>query len=209
LKNKHFTETDFLWPAPLQSRPYFRKFERRREGMEPKALIASKFTKRYPAMLKERLMLRSRSLIAAITCLALVSGSATALADPGNGKGNGNGNSQNNQVHGNQGGHANKGKNSGGGDWDNGPSINRAGVLGIVGGYRDYWSPGPALPPGIQKNLARGKPLPPGIAKKLDGRLNGRLPHYDGYEWQQAGTDLILVALATGLIYEVLNGAFD
>jgi len=78
-----------------------------------------------------------------------------------------------------------------------------------VGGYRDYWSPSPALPPGIQKNLARGKPLPPGIAKKLDGRLVGRLPHYDGYEWQQAGTDLILVALATGLIYEVLNGAFD
>ncbi|MBK5351101.1 hypothetical protein JFU37_00970 [Pseudomonas sp. TH41] len=150
-------------------------------------------------------MLRSRSLIAAITGLALVCGSASALADPGNGKGQGNGkgNPQNSQ------GHASKGKNSGGGDWDNGPSINRAGVIGIVGGYRDYWSPGPALPPGIQKNLARGKPLPPGIAKKLDGRLIGRLPHYDGYEWQQAGTDLILVALATGLIYEVLNGAFD
>jgi hypothetical protein len=156
-------------------------------------------------------MSRIRSLIAAITCVALVAGSATALADPGNGKGQGNGkgNSQNNPAHGNQGSHGNKGKNSGGGDWDNGPSINRSSVLGIVGGYRDYWSPGPALPPGIQKNLARGKPLPPGIAKKLDGRLSGRLPHYDGYEWQQAGTDLILVALATGLIYEVLNGAFD
>lgn len=156
-------------------------------------------------------MSRIRSLIAAITCVALVAGSATALADPGNGKGQGNGkgNSQNNPAHGNQGSHGNKGKNSGGGDWDNGPSINHSSVLGIVGGYRDYWSPGPALPPGIQKNLARGKPLPPGIAKKLDGRLSGRLPHYDGYEWQQAGTDLILVALATGLIYEVLNGAFD
>jgi hypothetical protein len=153
-------------------------------------------------------MLRSRSLIAAITCLALVSGSAPAWADPGNGQGQGNGkgNPQTTQTHGNQGG---KGKNAGGGDWGNGPSINRGSVLGIVGGYRDYWSPGPALPPGIQKNLARGKPLPPGIAKKLDGRLIGRLPHYDGYEWQQAGTDLILVALATGLIYEVLNGAFD
>lgn len=156
-------------------------------------------------------MFRYRSLIAAITSLALVCGSATALADPGNGKGQGNdkGNPQNSQGHGNQGGHASKGKNSGGGDWNNGPSINHASVLGIVGGYRDYWNPGPALPPGIQKNLARGKPLPPGIAKKLDGRLIGRLPHYDGYEWQQAGTDLILVALATGLIYEVLSGAFD
>lgn len=63
--------------------------------------------------------------------------------------------------------------------------------------------------PRDSKNLARGKPLPPGIAKKLDGRLLGQLPHYDGYEWQQAGTDLILVALASGLIYEVLTGAFD
>lgn len=150
-------------------------------------------------------MSRSSSLIAAVTCLALVCGSVTALADPGNGKGQGNakGNPHSAQDHGN------KGNKSGGGDWGNGPSINRASVLGIVGDYRDYWSPGPALPPGIQKNLARGKPLPPGIAKKLDGRLIGRLPHYDGYEWQQVGTDLILVALATGLIYEVLNGAFD
>ena len=155
-------------------------------------------------------MPRTRSLIAAFTCLALICGSSTALADPGNGKGQGKGqgNPQNGQSHGNQQGHENKGKNAGG-DWDHGPSINHGSVLGIVGGYRDYWSAGPALPPGIQKNLARGKPLPPGIAKKLDGRLVGRLPHYDGYEWQQAGTDLILVALATGLIYEVLNGAFD
>jgi hypothetical protein len=150
-------------------------------------------------------------MIAVMTCFALIFGSATALADPGNGKGQGNskGNPQNSQEHGNQGTHGGKGKKSGEGDWDHGPNINRASVVGIVGGYRDYWNPGPALPPGIQKNLARDKPLPPGIAKKLDGRLIGQLPHYDGYEWQQAGTDLILVALATGLIYEVLNGAFD
>ena len=155
-------------------------------------------------------MFRYRSLIAAMTCLALVSGSATALADPGNGKGQGGGkgNPQNIQDHGNP-SHGNKGKGSGGDDWSHGPSINHGSVLEIVGGYHDYWSPGPALPPGIQKNLARGKPLPPGIAKKLDGRLLGRLPHYDGYEWRQAGTDLILVAIATGIIYEVLNGAFD
>jgi len=82
-------------------------------------------------------MFRYRSLIAAIACIALVSGSATALADPGNGKGQGNakGNPQNSQEHGNQG---HKGKNSGGDDWDHGPSINRGSVLGIVDGYRDY-----------------------------------------------------------------------
>lgn len=156
-------------------------------------------------------MIRSRSLMAAITSVVLVCGSVTALADPGNGKGQGNGKNapQNAQDHGNQGGHGNKGKNSGGDNWDNGPSINRSSVIGIIDGYRNYWSPGPALPPGIQKNLARGKPLPPGIAKKLDGRLIGRLPHYDGYEWQQVGTDLILVALASGLIYEILDNVFD
>ncbi|UZM14989.1 RcnB family protein [Pseudomonas kielensis] len=156
-------------------------------------------------------MSKSRASVAVVTSLTLVCGSALAWADPGNGKGQGNGkgNPPSSQVHGNQGGHGNPGKNPAGGDWSNGPSVNRTSVLGVVGGYRDYWSPGPALPPGIQKNLARGKPLPPGIAKKLDGRLLGHLPHYDGYEWQQAGTDLILVALATGLIYEVLTGAFD
>ncbi|MDI2145302.1 MULTISPECIES: anti-virulence regulator CigR family protein [unclassified Pseudomonas] len=153
-------------------------------------------------------MFKARLLVATLTSLALAASSVTALADPGNdhGKGNGKGGQQNSQGHGNQGG---KYKGASSGHWDNAPVVDRGGVLGVLNGYRDYWSPGPALPPGIQKKLARGKPLPPGIAKKLDGRLAGRLPHYDGYEWQQAGTDLILVAIASGIIYEVLNGAFD
>ncbi|WP_285415320.1 anti-virulence regulator CigR family protein [Pseudomonas sp. efr-133-TYG-5] len=153
-------------------------------------------------------MFNIRFLLASFTCLTLAVGSTAALADPGNGKGQGNGKGgpSNNHVHGNQNG---KGHGSGSDNSDRAPVIDRGGVLGVLDGYRNYWSPAPALPPGIQKNLARGKPLPPGIAKKLDGRLVGRLPHYDGYEWQQAGTDLILVAIATGLIYEILDGAFD
>lgn len=147
-------------------------------------------------------MFKPRSLVAVVTCVALALSSAMALADPGNGKGQGNGKGN---AHGGQ-GQSKKGKGS---DEYYGPSIDRDGVLGVLHGYHDYWRPAPSLPPGIQKNLARGKPLPPGIAKKLDGRLLGRLPHYDGYEWQQAGTDLILVAIASGIIYEVLNGALD
>ncbi|MGN4048002.1 anti-virulence regulator CigR family protein [Pseudomonas sp. SM4] len=149
-----------------------------------------------------------RFLVTSFTCLALAVGSVPAMSDPGNGngKGNGKGAPQNSQAHGNQG---NKGKGSGSGNLDRAPIVDRSGVLGVIDGYRSYWNPGSSLPPGIQKNLARGKPLPPGIAKKLDGRLAGKLPHYDGYEWQQAGTDLILVAIATGIIYEVLNDAFD
>ena len=148
-------------------------------------------------------MIKSLKFVSVALSIVLFAGSGMALADPGNGKGQSNnkGNSQGGQGHDKP-----KGK---GGSSSHGPSVDRGSVLNVLGGYRDYWSPGPSLPPGIQKNLARGKPLPPGIAKKLDGRLLGQLPRYDGYEWQQAGTDLILVAVATGIIYEVLNGAFD
>lgn len=70
------------------------------------------------------------------------------------------------------------------------------------GGYQ-------SLPPGIRKNLARGKPLPPGIAKKMapQGML-GRLPHHAGYEWQVAGTDLILVQIGTAIVSDVLRDVF-
>lgn len=164
-------------------------------------------------------MLNSRSLMTALTCLALACGSVTALADPGNGNGPGNGpdkrSTQGQQGPKPQDRHQGKssdqpsqGKRPEEKSHNKGPSVNRQHAMGIVGQHRDYWSPGPALPPGVQKNLARGKPLPPGIGKKLDGRLAKQLPHYEGYEWRQAGTDLILVSLASGIIYEVLNGAF-
>ncbi|MBF8648551.1 anti-virulence regulator CigR family protein [Pseudomonas pudica] len=137
-----------------------------------------------------------RRLAVVATAIALALGPVLTYADPGNGKGQGHGKDKGQHGQGHGGSYG-------------GPSINRGDVLGIIDGHRGYWSPGPALPPGIQKNLARGKPLPPGIAKKLDGRLLGQLPRYDGYEWMQAGADLILVAVATGIIYEVLHGALD
>ncbi len=103
-------------------------------------------------------MLTPRSLITAITCVALVCGPVTASADPGNGNGNGKGNDKGgqhyDQDHGKQGGQGNKGKKSGADDRAHGPSINRAATLEIIHGHRDYWSRSQALPPGIQKNLA-------------------------------------------------------
>lgn len=69
--------------------------------------------------------------------------------------------------------------------------------------------PSASLPPGIAKNLARGKPLPPGIAKRFDSGLASRLPHYEGYEWKQVGTDVVLVAVATGIVYEILRNVLD
>jgi Ni/Co efflux regulator RcnB len=131
--------------------------------------------------------------------LSLVMGlSPMLLADPGKGKGHDKGNQHDNQRH--------QGSANG---WQSGPSVDLGGVRVILNDNRDYWSPASSLPPGIQKNLARGKPLPPGIAKKLDSRLINRLPHYDGYEWQQAGADLLLVAIASGVIYEVLHNVLD
>ena len=145
-------------------------------------------------------MASSRLLTSAVVSIAMALAPCLASASPGNGNGNGKG--QHHQGQGKQGGGSN-------GARYGSPSIDRGDILSILQGNRSYWSPGPSLPPGIQKNLARGKPLPPGIAKKLDGRLLGQLPRYDGYEWMQAGVDLILVAVATGVIYEVLNGALD
>lgn len=67
-----------------------------------------------------------------------------------------------------------------------------------------------SLPPGIRKNLARGKPLPPGIAKKaIPNSLRGRLPRHEGYEWIRVGSDLILVAAATNLIADILYDIFN
>lgn len=74
------------------------------------------------------------------------------------------------------------------------------------GGFDGY----SRLPPGIRMNLARGKPLPSGIAKKLGGgAFRDHLPRYSGYEWQTAGTDLILVSIATGVIADILYDVFD
>lgn len=79
----------------------------------------------------------------------------------------------------------------------------------VVGGHRDHWRPQPALPPGIRKNLQRGKPLPPGIARqRLDGRLERELPRYPGHEWVRVGNDLVLVSATTRLIEAVLDDMF-
>jgi len=64
------------------------------------------------------------------------------------------------------------------------------------------------LPPGIAKNLARGKPLPPGIAKRyLPGNLAVQLPR-PGYDWLVVDNDILLVVAATAVIVDVLKDAF-
>lgn len=73
---------------------------------------------------------------------------------------------------------------------------------GKHGGYQ-------SLPPGISKNLQRGKPMPPGIAKKFDPDMASQLPHYPGYEWQRAGTDAVLVNTTNQVVQEVMRGVLE
>ncbi|NMK47510.1 anti-virulence regulator CigR family protein [Achromobacter sp. Bel] len=163
-----------------------------------------------------------RIVTAAICCLFL---GGTALAAPpegkgkpdnagqgqgnaGNGKGSGKGNSSN------KGNNGNGGSSKGGGDsGDVNVTLRHAGItITTARGYAEEYglSGYGSLPPGIRKNLARGKPLPPGIAKKMvPGPMLARLPVYPGYEWRVAGSDLILVAVATAIVADVLFDVFD
>lgn len=151
-------------------------------------------------------------LAAIISCSLLA---APALANPGNGNGNGNGNGGGNGKH----GHSQKDKQ---GKKEGGPShrknhgkpdrvsddisFDAARHLALNYGLTGYRS----LPPGIAKNLARGKPLPPGIAKKaVPASMLDQLPYYPGYEWKIVGDNLVLIALSTALVTAVINGVFD
>ena len=62
-----------------------------------------------------------------------------------------------------------------------------------------------ALPPGIRRNLERGKALPPGIAKRSPPpELQSTLTVSEGFELVEIGLDVLLVEVATGIIHDVL-----
>jgi len=63
------------------------------------------------------------------------------------------------------------------------------------------------MPPGIAKNLARGKSFPPGIAKQyLPDRLRQTLPAPPaGYERVVVYGKILLVEIATGVIHDIFT----
>ena len=67
-----------------------------------------------------------------------------------------------------------------------------------------------SLPPGIEKNLARGKSLPPGIAKQVlpAGLLKLLPPAPRGYERILVSGKVLLVEIATQAIHDVLEDVF-
>ncbi|MCF5706658.1 hypothetical protein GIV19_05075 [Pseudomonas syringae] len=73
--------------------------------------------------------------------------------------------------------------------------------------HRDLIGRGEPLPPGIR--IAKGRPLPPGYGKRLDNRSLQYLPHYDGYEWRRLGTDVVLIAVGSGIVYAILDGVLN
>lgn len=150
---------------------------------------------------------RCRSVAALALVMSISLASLPIMANPGNG--NSSGNHGNSGSHGDGKGNAHKGK-AAQNSHDKLVSVNvsydRVRSLAVNYGLTGYKS----LPPGIAKNLARGKPLPPGIAKKMvPSAMLDQLPSYPGYEWRIAGDDLILVALSTAIVASVINGVFD
>jgi Ni/Co efflux regulator RcnB len=64
------------------------------------------------------------------------------------------------------------------------------------------------LPPGVAKNLARGKQIPPGLRRsRLPDELLVQLPPHRGHEWILAD-DVVLLVDVKGVIQDVLRNVF-
>lgn len=158
-------------------------------------------------------MTTPRPTLLGATCLALILASSPSWADKKNNEHGQNGkpNQQMNTQHSQQGTKQAHGKSSqehnnySDDDFQRRYQDDEDDIRNIFERNSGHYGQVEALPPGIRKNLARGKPLPPGIAKQLDPRFASQLPRYDGYEWRQVGTDAALVNVTTGVVREVLN----
>jgi Ni/Co efflux regulator RcnB len=66
------------------------------------------------------------------------------------------------------------------------------------------------LPPGMRRRLVRGHALPPGMAvRPLPPEMMRRMPApRPGYEWRVAGSDLVLVAVGSAIVADIVVNAF-
>jgi hypothetical protein len=106
---------------------------------------------------------------------------------------------------------AGRGKSNSGGRGAGGstPKVSTEVEIRII---RDYYSASgrkpKALPPGIAKNLARGKPMPPGIARtRVPDDLLVLLPARTGTRWLVVG-DVVLLVDAGDLIVDLIRMVF-
>jgi hypothetical protein len=78
----------------------------------------------------------------------------------------------------------------------------------ILGYFQQHPAGAKPLPPGIAKKIARGGAMPPGIAKRyFPADLVGILPPRPGQQWVIAGTDVLLIQMATNVVVDLLRGA--
>ena len=71
--------------------------------------------------------------------------------------------------------------------------------------YADKPKKAKGLPPGVARKYARGKRLPPGIAKQaLPPDLERRLPVQPGHQYIVVDSDVLLIAVATGIVVDVM-----
>lgn len=117
---------------------------------------------------------------------------------------------QQHQDHGQQGGkapQANRGPQGKQGQQGGRPPQDFGPVRQTIAQHRESFGRGNPLPPNI--HVERGRPLPRGYGRPLDAGALQHLPHYDGYQWRRLGSDVVLVAVGTGLVYEILSGVLN
>lgn len=73
--------------------------------------------------------------------------------------------------------------------------------------HRGDFGNGRPMPQGV--HLVKGQPMPHGYGRPLDRRALAHLPRYEGYEWRRVGPDVVLVAIGTSVIYEILSGVLN
>ena len=104
-------------------------------------------------------------------------------------------------AHGNNGQQASKpGNNQGGGR----PPQDFSNIRQTISSHKSDFGRGNALPADV--HVYKGKPLPRGYGARLSPGALAHLPHYQGYEWRRLGADVVLVAVTTGIVYEILSG---
>jgi Ni/Co efflux regulator RcnB len=89
----------------------------------------------------------------------------------------------------------------------NRPPENFDNVRNTIQQHRDVIGRGQPLPPNV--HIAKGQPLPRGYGKRLDSRSLQHLPRYDGYEWRRLGSDVVLIAVGSGIVYAILDGVLN
>lgn len=57
--------------------------------------------------------------------------------------------------------------------------------------------------------IERGRPMPRGYGRPLTSREMAHMPRYPGYQWRRVGGDVALVAITTGVVYEVLENVLN